>query len=55
MDGFREATWEEALDLVAGKLKEAHVADPKSIAFGVPDNSPSWRDMPPLNFGRLDC
>ncbi len=33
MDGFREASWEEALDLVAGKLKEAHAADPKSIAF----------------------
>lgn len=33
MEGFREATWEEALDLVADKLKEAHNADPKSIAF----------------------
>ncbi|OIJ14750.1 molybdopterin oxidoreductase [Anaerobacillus alkalilacustris] len=33
MDGFREATWEEALDLVASKLKEAHEADPNSIAF----------------------
>lgn len=33
MEGFREATWEEALDLVANKLKEAHNADPKSIAF----------------------
>jgi nitrate reductase (cytochrome) len=33
MDGFREATWEEALDLVASKLKEAHTTDPKSIAF----------------------
>jgi nitrate reductase (cytochrome) len=33
MDGFREATWEEALDLVAGKLKEAHDTNPKSIAF----------------------
>ncbi|MEW9051498.1 MAG: nitrate reductase catalytic subunit NapA [Neobacillus sp.] len=33
MDGFREATWEEALDLVASKLKEAHDTNPKSIAF----------------------
>lgn len=33
MDGFREATWDEALTLVASKLKEAHETDPKSIAF----------------------
>ncbi|MGJ7921555.1 nitrate reductase catalytic subunit NapA [Neobacillus sp. LXY-4] len=33
MEGFREATWEEALDLVAAKLKEANAQDPKSIAF----------------------
>ncbi len=33
MDGFREASWEEALDLVANKLKEAYEADPQSIAF----------------------
>lgn len=33
MDGFREASWEEALTLVANKLKDAHAADPKSVAF----------------------
>ncbi|MDF1509819.1 nitrate reductase catalytic subunit NapA [Robertmurraya sp. DFI.2.37] len=33
MEGFREATWEEALDLVASKLKENYDKDPKSIAF----------------------
>ncbi|MDX8362092.1 nitrate reductase catalytic subunit NapA [Cytobacillus sp. IB215316] len=33
MEGFREASWEEALDLVANKLKENHAKDPKSIAF----------------------
>ena len=33
MDGFREASWEEALTLVSTKLKEAHAKDPKSIAF----------------------
>lgn len=33
MEGFREASWEEALDLVASKLKEAHEKDPQSIAF----------------------
>lgn len=33
MDGFREATWEEALDLVASKLKENWEKDPKSVAF----------------------
>lgn len=33
MDGFREASWEEALDLIASKLKEAHEQDPQSIAF----------------------
>ncbi|WP_147534335.1 nitrate reductase catalytic subunit NapA [Bacillus marasmi] len=33
MNGFREATWEEALDLVANKLREAHAENPKSIAF----------------------
>ncbi|MDR2035298.1 MAG: molybdopterin-dependent oxidoreductase [Coriobacteriales bacterium] len=32
-DGLREATWEEALDLVAGKLKTAWKADKKRIAF----------------------
>jgi nitrate reductase NapA len=32
-EGFREASWEEALDLVAGKLKEAHANDPTSVAF----------------------
>ncbi|SDZ37382.1 nitrate reductase NapA [Evansella caseinilytica] len=32
-EGFREATWEEALDLIASKLKAAHAADPKAIAF----------------------
>lgn len=33
MEGFREATWEEALDLIAKQLKEAHETDPQSIAF----------------------
>lgn len=33
MEGFREASWEEALDLVASKLKENYDKDPKSIAF----------------------
>lgn len=33
MDGFREATWEEALDLVAKNLKTNWEKDPKSIAF----------------------
>ncbi|WP_409972654.1 molybdopterin-dependent oxidoreductase [Bacillus sp. Bva_UNVM-123] len=33
MEGFREASWEEALDLVAGKLKENLEKDPKSVAF----------------------
>ncbi|WP_231688007.1 molybdopterin-dependent oxidoreductase [Bacillus sp. FJAT-18017] len=33
MEGFREATWEEALDLVSTKLLEAYNKDPKSIAF----------------------
>lgn len=32
-EGFREATWEEALDLIAKKMKEAYAADPKSVAF----------------------
>ncbi|MBP2239770.1 nitrate reductase NapA [Cytobacillus eiseniae] len=33
MEGFREASWEEALDLVAKKLKENYEKDPSSIAF----------------------
>lgn len=33
MEGFREASWDEALDLVANKLKEHHSRDPKSVAF----------------------
>jgi nitrate reductase (cytochrome) len=33
MEGFREATWEEALELVAKKMREAHDVDSKSIAF----------------------
>lgn len=33
MDGFREATWEEALDLVAKKLKETHEKDKSRLAF----------------------
>ncbi|SEN24658.1 periplasmic nitrate reductase subunit NapA apoprotein [Mesobacillus persicus] len=33
MEGFREASWEEALDLVANKMAEAHTENPKSIAF----------------------
>lgn len=33
MEGFREASWEEALDLVASKLKENHEKDPRSVAF----------------------
>ncbi|EKN63995.1 periplasmic nitrate reductase subunit NapA apoprotein [Schinkia azotoformans MEV2011] len=33
MDGFREASWEEALELVSKKLKENWEKDPKSIAF----------------------
>ncbi|MBU8878369.1 nitrate reductase catalytic subunit NapA [Bacillus sp. FJAT-29790] len=33
MEGFREASWEEALDLVASKLKEHQEKDPKSVAF----------------------
>lgn len=33
MEGFREASWEEALDLVGKKLKEAYDKDPNSIAF----------------------
>jgi len=33
MDGFREASWDEALDLIAENLKEAHDKDPQSIAF----------------------
>ncbi len=32
-DGLKEATWEEALELVASKLTEAHSVSPKSIAF----------------------
>ena len=32
-DGLREAEWEEALDLVAGKLKDAWKADKSRIAF----------------------
>jgi nitrate reductase (cytochrome) len=33
MEGFREATWEEALDLVSAKLREAVDNDPQSVAF----------------------
>ncbi len=33
MDGFREATWEEALDLVASKLRETWKADKSRLAF----------------------
>jgi nitrate reductase (cytochrome) len=33
MEGFREASWEEALDLIAKKLLENYQKDPKSIAF----------------------
>lgn len=33
MEGFREASWEEALDLVSNKLKENWEKDPNSIAF----------------------
>lgn len=33
MEGFREASWEEALDLISKKLLEAYNADQKSIAF----------------------
>jgi nitrate reductase (cytochrome) len=33
MEGFREATWEEALDLIAKNLIDNYKKDPKSIAF----------------------
>ncbi|WP_414045077.1 formate dehydrogenase subunit alpha [Macrococcus equi] len=32
-DGFREATWEEALDLIASKFKETMAKDPERLAF----------------------
>jgi len=32
-DGLREATWEEALDLVAGKLRDTWKADKSRLAF----------------------
>lgn len=55
MDGFREATWEEALTLVSKKLKENWEKDPKSIGFwgsGVLDNKPSWKAISPPSFGK---
>ena len=33
MEGFREASWEEALDLVAGKLRETWKNDKSRLAF----------------------
>ena len=33
MEGFREASWEEALDLVAGKLRETWKSDKSRLAF----------------------
>ena len=33
MDGFREASWDEALDLVASKIKEYRADGPNKIAF----------------------
>lgn len=33
MEGFREASWEEALDLVAGKLRETWKKDKSRLAF----------------------
>lgn len=32
-DGLREATWDEALDLVAGKLRDTWKADKSRLAF----------------------
>ncbi|MGV2928495.1 formate dehydrogenase subunit alpha [Macrococcus capreoli] len=32
-DGFREATWEEALTLIASKFKETMTKDPERLAF----------------------
>lgn len=33
MEGFREASWEEALDLVAKKIREENEKDPSRVAF----------------------
>ena len=47
-DGLREATWEEALDLVAGKLRDTWKA-------GAAASSPSWRVTAPPSSGRRGC
>ncbi|HBT95009.1 MAG TPA: periplasmic nitrate reductase subunit alpha, partial [Coriobacteriia bacterium] len=39
-DGLTEATWEEAIDLVASKLKEQWKADKKAIAFWASGQQP---------------
>lgn len=33
MEGFKEASWEEALDLVASKMREIHAENPSAVAF----------------------
>ena len=48
-DGLREATWEEALDLVAGKLTRA------GWRSGAAASSPSWRVTAPPSSGRRGC
>ena len=39
-DGLREATWDEALDLVAGKLRDTWKADKSRLAL--PDDGRRW-------------
>ena len=48
-DGFREATWNEALDLVADHLRRA------GSRFGGAASSPSWKATPPRSSGRRAC
>ena len=44
-DGLREATWDEALDLVAGKLRDTWKADKSRLAF--------WGKRPAAHRGGL--
>ena len=52
---FREATWDEALDLVANKLNEVKAEDPNQIGFYACARSPNENIYITQKFARVAC
>ena len=52
---FREASWDEALDLVASKLSEVSSADPNKIGFYACARSPNENIYITQKFARVAC